>query len=195
MPAGALLADREAALLEAARAGDRRAFGVLLELYHAQSLALATAITGNREDALDAVQEASLKAFRALHTFRPGRPFFPWFYRIVRNTCLQQLRRRRVRRRVQAPGQGDGREGWPELADPRAPRPEELLQASERSRRLGEALARLGRDDREILLLKHVQNLTYQDIAGILGIPAGTVMSRLHTARRRLRRLLPELEP
>ncbi|RMH01601.1 MAG: RNA polymerase sigma factor [Planctomycetota bacterium] len=185
--------DREQELLAAALRGSREAFGELALLHQPRALAVATGILGNRTEAQDLVQESCLKAWQALDTFVPGRPFFPWYYRILRNACIQQLRRRKVRRSrsLQARDQDD--EPLPEPADPQAPAPEEIVARDERSRLVGDALARLPAGDREILLLKHFDGLSYREIADALGIPVGTVMSRISTARRRLRKLLPDL--
>lgn len=186
---------REQELLAAALAGDREAFGELALLHQSRAIAVAASILGNRDEARDLVQEACLKAFHALDSFVPGRPFFPWFYRILRNACIQQLRRRRLRRASPLQGAGVDGDPLPELADAAAPRPEELVERDEASRLVGHALTRLPARDREILLLKHFEGLSYKEIAEALAIPVGTVMSRLSTARQRLRQLLPELAP
>ncbi len=185
--------NREQDLLDAALGGDREAFGELALLHQPRAIALAAGILGTREEAQDLVQEACLKAFRALDTFVPGRPFFPWYYRILRNACIQQLRRRKVRRAASLDRRDQDDEAVFELADATTPLPEELVDRDERSRRVGEALALLPAADREILLLKHFEGLPYKQIAEALSIPVGTVMSRISTARKRLRKLLPDL--
>ena len=185
--------DDDALLLEAALSGDRRAFGELTVRHQARSLALATRLLGSRDEAHDAVQEAALRAYQALGSFVPGRPFYPWFYRILRNGCIQRLRSRKVRRSISlhlgAP-EDDGLFDWP---DARTLRPEDLLARSEVGEHIAAALVRLPPADAEILILKHFDGLSYKEIAEALSIPVGTVMSRLHTARRRLRNQVPEL--
>ncbi len=183
----------EQELLEAAIRGDRKAFGELALLHQPRAIAMAAGILGSREEAQDLVQESCLKAFRALDTFVPGRPFFPWFYRILRNACIQQLRRRKVRRASSLSRRNEDDEPAPELADATAPLPEEIVARDERSHLVGEALTRLPAMDREVLMLKHFDGLTYKEIAAALSIPVGTVMSRISTARKRLRKLLPDL--
>ncbi|TAH35927.1 MAG: sigma-70 family RNA polymerase sigma factor [Planctomycetota bacterium] len=185
--------EAEANLLQRAIHGDRQAFGELLQRHQPRALALATELVGSREDARDLLQEAALKAWRALHGFVPGRPFFPWFYRILRNACIQHLRARKLRRSRSLTVDADGETVVLEPSDRAAPLPEELFEQGERSRRLAQALVRLPPADAEILMLRHFQDLSYQEIAEALSIPVGTVMSRLHTARRRLRQLLPEM--
>jgi RNA polymerase sigma-70 factor (ECF subfamily) len=180
------------ALLERALQGNRSAFGQLTSRHQARSLALATGILGNREDALETLQEAYLKSWKALDQFVPGKPFFPWFYRILRNACIQRIRRRKIRQTL--PLQATNPEGitLPEPVDHSAPLPEELLAKDEASQKVAHALSRLPLADREILTLKHFDGLTYREIADSLGIPVGTVMSRMSTARKRLRQLLPK---
>lgn len=186
--------EAETVLLELAMRGDRQAFGELLTRHQPRALALAAELVGSREEARDLLQEAALKAWRALGSFVPGRPFFPWFYRILRNACIQHLRARKLRRTAPLQVEGEGGEATAlELPDRAAPLPEELLDQDESSRLLAAALVRLPPADAEILMLRHFQDLSYQEIAEALSIPVGTVMSRLHMARRRLRQLLPEM--
>lgn len=192
-PVDTLAPSREECLLQDALEGDRRAYGELVQIHQARAMALATGIVGSREDARDLYQEACLKAFRALHSFVPGRPFFPWFYRILRNACIQHLRSKKVRKSVSLHKQDDSGEAVSDIPDTVSPRPEEIVEKDESSRRIGEALTRLSPADREILTLKHFDGLSYKEIAEALAIPVGTVMSRLHVARRRLRNLVPEL--
>ena len=182
MQATAPTETRDQALLEQALQGDRVAYGQLADRYQARSLALATGILGNRDDALETLQEAYLKSWKALSLFVPGKPFFPWFYRILRNACIQRIRRRKIRQTL--PFQAKN-------SDIASPRPEELLAQDEASQLVAQALSRLLTSDREILTLKHFDGLTYREIADSLGIPVGTVMSRMSTARKRLRKLLP----
>jgi RNA polymerase sigma-70 factor (ECF subfamily) len=163
--------DRNAIL--ACRAGDRQAFRHLVESYQAQAIGHAIGILGNREDALDAVQEAFLDAFQALNRFDLSRSFYPWLYVILRNRCYKAAA---ARTREKS-------ESIEEFAilEPSAviPYEEHLL--------LERALLRLDPEDREIISLKHLDGLSYEELSERLGIPAGTVMSRLFHARGRLR--------
>ena len=161
----------------ACQRGSRDAFGVVVEAYMRRAYVAALAILGNREDALDVSQEAFVKAYRAIRRFDPTRPFYPWFYRILRNVCYDWLRRRRTRPR-------SGFEG--EIADIRS-NPEILARRTEVREEVWRAVNRLKERDREIILLRHFQHLSYAEIADALQIPKGTVMSRLFTARSRLR--------
>lgn len=188
-------------LMLAARGGDRGAFDRLVGLVRRRAFFVARGLVGSREDALDLVQDAFMKVYRARDTFRDGEPFLPWFHRILRNTCYSHLRGRGRLRRVSlsahAPGVDPDEGDW-ELHDPEAPTPEALVVAGEEAARFQHALTELSARDREVLALRHHQELSYREIADSLGIPQGTVMSRLYHARRRLREALgdePELPP
>jgi RNA polymerase sigma-70 factor (ECF subfamily) len=170
----------DAAAIEHCRGGERDAFRYLVERYQKEAIMHALAILRHREDALDAVQEAFLTAFRTLHRFNSTCPFYPWLYTILRNRCykLLDLRRRQTAQAV------DGLEVLARRSDSSSARNTELLE---------QAMARLSPQDRELIMLKHQDGLRYRDLAALLNIPAGTVMSRLHQARTRLRQKWLEL--
>jgi len=160
----------------ACRAGDRQAFRHLVERYQAQAIGHAIGILGNREDARDAVQDAFIDAFQALKRFDASRSFYPWFYVILRNRCYKSASAR-------------SRENTKSIEET------EILEPSARTSYeevllLEWALRRLALEDREIITLKHLDGLSYEELSERLGIPAGTVMSRLFHARRRLREQL-----
>jgi RNA polymerase sigma-70 factor, ECF subfamily len=155
--------------IDKCRNGEHEAFRYLVERYQRQAVSHATAILGNREDALDAAQEAFIDAFRAMKSFDEARPFYPWFYVLLRNRCYKMAARRRET----------------ESAD------ETVIVASNSTAReetlaLEEALLSLDRQDREIVTLKYFDGLSYDELAERLEIPKGTVMSRLFHARRKL---------
>jgi RNA polymerase sigma-70 factor (ECF subfamily) len=175
-------------LMAAAKHGDREAFDRLVEGLRSQAFHVARGLVGSREDALDVAQEAFLKVYRARESYREGEPFLPWFHQILRNTCYSFLRRegRIAKRSLSAPRgpEADDEGDW-EIADEREePDP---LEADERARIFWQAFRRLSARDREVLSLRHFRELSYQEIADVLAIPIGTVMSRLFHARRRLR--------
>jgi RNA polymerase sigma-70 factor (ECF subfamily) len=170
----------ESDLIRECQAGRTAAFGTLVERYQREAIGHALAIVRCREDALDAVQESFLAAFKAIGRFAPGRPFYPWFYAILRHQCYDIVSRRR-----QAQPERLGRQAILALpADPSAAGQTELLER---------ALAKLAPEDRELITLKHLDGLRYEDLAERLGIPAGTVMSRLYHARLRLRDRIVQL--
>jgi RNA polymerase sigma-70 factor (ECF subfamily) len=138
--------------------------------------ALAIQILGNADDAADAVHDAFARVLTKPGAYRPDRGALkPWFLQIVRNCCLDMLRRRRPGT-VDVDSLTDGGAG-----------PEQTLENSQRDRTLQVALARLPSEQREILILRDYLDLSYAEIAEVLGIAIGTVMSRLHRARLALR--------
>jgi RNA polymerase sigma-70 factor, ECF subfamily len=174
----------EQALILACQKGDRKSFAPLVTRYMRRAAGFALAWTGNHDDALDLSQEAFARAFKAIDRFDTSRPFYPWFHRILKNLCLNYLGRAARLHEVPLMEHVD----W---AD-RAPRPDELVERKELRKAVWESIRKLGAPDREILILREFQHLTYAEIAEVLDIPRGTVMSRLHQARSRLR---GKLEP
>src|SRR5262245_6972721 len=159
-------------------AGDREVFRHLVEKYQARAVCHAIAIIGVREDALDAVQEAFLDAFQALGGFDQERQFYPWLYAILRNRCFKLLA---SRKRLEVSSLGEIHTEI--LAPTSSLSPEELIA-------LERALLALSPEDRELITLKHLDGLSYRELAERLGISEGTVMSRLYYARQRLRERL-----
>jgi RNA polymerase sigma-70 factor, ECF subfamily len=179
----------DAVLVRRARDGDAEAFGHLVERYMRRAYYAALALVGRRDDALDLSQEAFARAFRARQALDPERPFYAWLYQILRRLCFNFLRDRRTRSRaLQEAG------GW--LADEAASRfetdPAEAFERAEARRRLAAAIEQLPAREREILALKEFEGLSYREIAALVGIPMGTVMSRLYAARQRLAAALEE---
>jgi len=182
--------ESDAALVRRTRAGDTGAFGTLVERYMRRAYYAALGLVGSSDDALDLSQEAFVRAFKARHTIDPDRPFYAWLYQIIRRLCFNHTRDRRTRRRgIEAAGD------W--LAEQAAARtagmkPDRALERVEAKRRVARALESLSDRDREVLVLKEFEGLRYREIAEILGVPIGTVMSRLYSARRRLAAALEE---
>lgn len=175
-------ADRE--LILRAQAGESAAFGDLVAQYMRRAYFAALGLTGNVDDALDLSQEAFARAFRARKTIDPDRPFYTWFYQILRRLCFNHVRDRRVRR-VRL---GEAAPWLAAEADLRAPLsdPHVALEREEQRCRVQQAIDRLADREREVLVLKEFEGLRYREIADLLGIPIGTVMSRLYSARRHL---------
>lgn len=167
----------DAALVGRCRAGDAKAFEVLVERHQRVLQSVAFRMLGNREDARDATQTAFVRVFEHLDGYDPDHKFFSWVYRILRNECLNVLRARRPTEPVSV-----------EL--PAAGSPLESLEASERHRRVQTALLALPVEQREVVVLRHFAGLPYDEIGTTLGVPAKTVKSRLYAARQRLGELL-----
>ena len=178
----------ERELVRKCKSGGSRFYEPLVRAYEPAALRVATAMLGNLEDARDALQEAFVKAYDSLHRFDLQRPFGPWFFQILRNQCRDMLRSRQARFRMETLAErlelkpADA-EGGPERAHQRSAARELLWRA----------LERVGEDHREILVLKELQGLRYEDIAQILDIPEGTVASRLFHARRALKEALESM--
>jgi RNA polymerase sigma-70 factor (ECF subfamily) len=158
------------------RAGDKEAFRHLVERYQAQAIGHAISILGNREDALDAVQEAFIDAYQALGRFDLERRFYPWFYIILRNCCYKLAAGRKKR-------ETSSSDELVMLATTPTMRPEETLL-------LERAMLKLKAEERELITLRHLDGLSYEELAERLEVPLGTIMSRLYHARKRLREKL-----
>lgn len=178
-----------------ARQGDPEAFRVLVERYQGRAYGQALRMLGDPERARDAVQEGFLRAYRGLPRFQGRSAFYTWLYRLMFNVCIDAKRRDRSGLQVEWDDAvardlpADAEEG-PQLRV--APSPDQALERAELGRALREGIDRLPGDARRTLLLREVDGLSYAEIAQTLEIPKGTVMSRLHYARRQLREHLIE---
>ena len=178
----------ERELIRKCKAGGPRFYEPIVRAYEGPGMRLALGMMGNAEDAGDALQEAFVKAWVSLERFDGNRPFGPWFFQILRNQCRDLLRSRQARFRLET------------VDEKLESRPAGLESSPERDRQrraatemLWKGLERIGAEHREILVLKELQGLRYSEIAQILGIPDGTVASRLYHARRALRDALDDL--
>jgi RNA polymerase sigma-70 factor (ECF subfamily) len=174
------------------KAGEAQAFDDLVRRLRRRAFHVAHALVGSRDDALELSQETFMKVFRARDSFREGEAFLPWFHRILRNTCFSHLRKRGRLRQLSLCEMGAADDGDWELVDENTPPPSAALEHGERHAAFHTGLCQLSAKDREILVLRHFQDLSYKEIAESLDLPQGTVMSRLFHARRRLRDQLQE---
>ena len=177
----------ETQLIRKVREGGREFFEPLVRAHEAEAHRVALAILGDGDSAGDAVQEAFIKAFKALDSFELGRSFRPWFLQILRNQCRDILRRRKAGFETQrmTPVMAE------RLASPS--NPERERHRSEARALVWEALGRVSVDHREVLVMKEIQGLPYHEIAEALEVPEGTVASRLYHARRALKDALDEM--
>jgi RNA polymerase sigma-70 factor (ECF subfamily) len=182
----------DAALIERCRTGDPAAFEPLVEKYRERVWRLAYGYLRDREEAWDVAQEAFVRAWQALPTFRGQSAFYTWLFRITMNVATDRARQRAAR------GRAFGTEPVPEedwervMTDPGAGPDDAATHAQERQR-IQQALEALPQHHRTIIMLSDLEGLSYREIAEVLDIPMGTVMSRLHNARKRLRRVLGPL--
>ncbi len=168
-------------------AGDNEAFRRVVERHSASIFNLAYRMTGSSADAEELTQESFLQAFTRLRDFRLGARFHPWIYTIALNLCRSHLRRRSLARWL-LPARPSEPEGGLPPPEPAAatPDPEQELLAREADERLRLAIEALPPRYREVFVLRQAQGLSYEQIAGLLGLPLGTVEARLFRARRRL---------
>jgi RNA polymerase sigma-70 factor (ECF subfamily) len=167
----------DAGVITRCQNGELKAFEELVRRYHASAVRLSFGWLRNMDDATDASQDAFVKALEALPRFDVRKPFFPWFYVILKNTCFKRLRFTRSRREQPM-------DQTPDVAAP------ERKPSSYSTDTLKAALGRLSGEHREVLVLRHWDDKSYDEIAAALSVPIGTVMSRLHNARRALRAVL-----
>lgn len=168
-----------------ARGGDASAFEELVRMYEAPVYRLALRMCGGRaEDAQEVAQEAFLAEWRGLPRFRGQCRFSSWLYKLTANAAVDHLRREK-RRPAAVPLENAG-----EPADPHTP--QEELERRELHRAVQQALDRLTPEHREVLLLRQMQGLSYQEIGAALSLEEGTVKSRISRAKRQLRTILAE---
>jgi len=182
------LATRQSAserdLILRAQAGERAAFGELVGRYMRRAYFAALGLVGSHEDALDLSQEAFARAYRARARIDPDQVFYTWLYQILRRLCFNFNRDRRTRREKlrQASSWMAADAGW----RARNVDPQRVAERQEAQRRVRAAIELLPEHEREVLVLREFEGLRYREIAELMNIPIGTVMSRLYSARRRL---------
>lgn len=178
--------EQEAAVINAVLGGDSNAYELLVREYEKNVYNLALRMTGNSEDAYDMSQEAFIKAYNSLSSFRGDSKFSVWLYRIVSNVCLDFLRSRNRRPTVSLSMENDeGEDVELDIAD-EASSPQALLDRSMTRDAVRRGLQALPPDHREILLLREIQGLSYDEIAETLDLEVGTVKSRIFRARKKL---------
>ena len=168
-----------------AQQGDVAAFSELVARYQDRIYRFLVRLTRSQDDALELTQETFLSAYQALPRWRPDARFTTWLFRIARNEAFDWLRRRKL---VEFVALGDEQDL--DVADP-APTPDSALETVQRLRELDRALARLPTEHREILLLREIEDMSYDEIAEVLDISLGTVKSRIARARTGLLEKMP----
>ena len=172
-------------LMIAAQDGNAMAFKVLVERYKKKAYYVALGLVGYSDEAYDLSQEAFIRIYQAKRRYDRKRPFFSWFYAILSNLAKNHLKKRSVRAEYAR-----------QVKDEHDPRlncsaaPDIIIESDETKEAVWAAIEKLSYDHREIIILRHFEDMSYEDIAGLLGIPAGSVMSRLYYARKKLREIL-----
>jgi len=177
----------ENVLLEQCRAHNMGAYRALVERYKRQAYGFAFSYLRNTEDALNVSQDAFIKVWKAIDTFEKGRSFRPWLFSIIKNLSLNLIEKKRSLREISIDKAMD--ESFFDLVDDSS-NPHELLEKSETRRMVWKAIMELKDEFREVIILKHFHDLSYREIAETVGIPEGTVMSRLYHARLLLKESL-----
>ena len=173
-------------LIERCRSGHPEAFGDLVSKYQRRLVRTLSSLLGNGHDALDVAQDAFLKAYLNLESFRGDAAFYSWLFRIAWNGAATLRRKQRVRASASLDAiremSGIEPDDTSSTSDPTR-----ALQTSEDQQLLRQSLNELGEDYRTALILKEIEGLSYEEIATLTDCPIGTVRSRIHRARQELR--------
>lgn len=185
-------ADEQRLIAECLRGGTA-AYGELIRPYQDRLFNTVYRLVGNAEDAQDVVQEAFIHAYQSLGQFKGDARFYTWLYRIAINAAISHRRRQRVVLSIHR--SPDGRDDHEPLDRSEFNRPGHALERAEQERRVQEALDRLSPEHRAVLVLRDIEGESYETVAQVLGVPIGTVRSRLHRARLELREMWEREEP
>ena len=183
--------DADAELLRAVKAGDATAYRGIVEKYQTRVYAMVYGMVRNREDARDITQDAFVKAYHNLDSFRLESSFYTWMYRIAMNLAIDFLRKRTRQKTTSFEEEVATRDGDGGIADLHTE--DDLRRTLERkqlNKRIMDAVDELPADQKQAILLRELEGLSYKEIADIMEIPEGTVMSRLFYARKKLQKVL-----
>lgn len=186
------MTDDDRQLVERAQKGDLDAFEQLVEKYRQKVWRLAIRLLRDEEEALDLSQEVFVRAYQSLRNFRGQSAFYTWLFRITMNLATDRQRQRASRQRAFGSEEVPEEEWTRTLPDP-SRRPDDEAARVEEREKIRRALDALPLHHRTIIMLSDIEGLTYREIAEVLQCPIGTVMSRLHNARKQLRGLLSSL--
>lgn len=189
--------DEDRRLIADCLLGNREAFSQLVSRYQSRLYNAALRLVDTPEDAADVVQDAFLNAFQSLRSFKGDAEFFTWMYRIAFNVAVSLKRKKKATVSLSAlePGRnGMGAKSHEPVDVSEYVKPGTALERTEEERLLYNALGRLSSEHRDVLVMKDIDGLKYEEIADVLRIPIGTVRSRLNRARFELRELLAPLD-
>lgn len=176
----------DARLIELSRCGDSAAFGQLVSRYQDRLYTMVMRLLNNVEDTQDVVQEAFLQAFQNLSAFKGDSQFYTWLYRIAMNAAVSQHRKRAALLLLLHSEQLAANKVDPSDVS----QPGHRIEQSERVQAVREALGLISLEHRAVLVMKDMEGMKYEEISEVLGVPIGTIRSRLHRARLELRSLL-----
>jgi RNA polymerase sigma-70 factor, ECF subfamily len=184
---------RDLELVQRAQKGDRQAFRELFDRYHKRAFSVAYGVLKHRQDSLDVVQEAFVKVHKHLASFQGSSSFYTWLYRIVMNLAIDHLRRRRTGRSVEYDDAIlRGEEAGESSVLPRMleANPRKAVIRRELLEKVQAALAELPDIHQQVILLREIEGLSYEEMAEALEVPKGTIMSRLFHARKKMQAAL-----
>ncbi len=181
--------DDDGALVERAKGGNQDAFAALVRRHQDRAFAVAYRLVRQREDALDIAQEAFVRAYQSLAGFKGEARFSTWLHRIVVNLALDHLRRQHHHEAGEYKDAQALEEAAHQVVAP-TPNPEQAAQAMEVRGRIQAGLAALPAEQRTALVLREIEGMSYKEIARAMRCSIGTVMSRLHYARRKMQAAL-----
>jgi len=182
-------------LLARCLAGDERAYRALVQRYQARVFSLAMRMVRQREDAEDLTQETFVRMFRAAERYDPTRPFAAWLFTIASRLCIDHLRRRRLPSvSLWRAEPGSEEERTLDVEDP-GPRPEDAASRHEEQAWVEALIQSLPPHYRIVVMLRHQEDMSYEEIATTLNLPLGTVKARIHRARALLRGRIEEQSP
>lgn len=182
--------DEDTEMLRAVIGGDSTAYRGLVEKYQGRVYGMVYGMLRNREDALDITQEAFVKAYNKLDTFRLESSFYTWLYRIAMNLAIDLIRKRKRRGQTSFDEEIATREDGAVAEIHHGDSPRRALERKQLYQRIMDAMEKLPVDQREVVLLRELEGLSYKEIAEVMDIPEGTVMSRLFYARKKLQKML-----
>jgi len=162
----------EGRILEAVQRGNKEAYGMIVKKYMRSAYYIALGFVNNQQDALDVSQDAFIKAFRKIRMFDTRKPFFPWFYRLMRNLCIDHLKKQQRLKEIPL-------DDVPILSSEK--------EDKELKKTLWKGVEELPFEQREVVILRYFRQLSYAEIAELTGKPLGTVMSSLFYAKKRLK--------
>lgn len=175
----------DAMLMAETQKGKPMAYEVLVNRYKKRAYYIALSLVGDHDEATDLSQETFVRIYQTRKRYNPQMPFFSWFYTILSNLAKNHLKKRAVRfehaRRA-------SEEHYPQLDGPAAP--DFFIESDETRRVVWQAIEKLSFEHREVIVLRHFEDLSYDEIAKLLNIPVGSVMSRLYYARKKLREVI-----
>jgi RNA polymerase sigma-70 factor (ECF subfamily) len=190
-PVGVVPTD-EKILISKARQGDKHAYGVLVPRYEKKIFSVVYSLLRNKEDAEDVTQEVFVRAYFSLKNYREDSAFYTWLYRIAYNMSIDFKRRVAARIQTVDPLPADSKEPLNFLAAGDVQTPEAIVEQRQLSQSLQAALAEISEEHRAVVIFREVDGLSYDEIASLTGSARGTVMSRLHYARKHLQKRLKE---